>query len=64
MKKYGQQEWLKFTSQINVYLSCHFAFFGKNIFEHTLAMSPTATTPPREYAEVFVNMVGVSAISK
>jgi len=50
------------TNQMNVYLSCHLAFLGRNALEPTYAMNPTARTPARENAEVLVNMVGASAM--
>jgi hypothetical protein len=46
----------KFTSHTKVYLSCHLAFLGKKVFEPIYAMSPRVTTPPKEYAEVAVNI--------
>ena len=50
------------TNQMNVYLSCHFAFLGSKTLEPTYAITPRASTPARENADVLVNMVGVSAM--
>jgi hypothetical protein len=50
------------TNQMNVYLSCHLAFLGRKPLEPTYAITPRASTPARENAEVLVNMVGVSAM--
>ena len=47
---------------MNVYLSCHRAFLGRNSFEATYAMNPEASTPARENAEVLVDMVGASVM--
>ena len=49
---------------MNVTLSCHLAFVGKNAFAAVDAVKPINATPANEYAEVAVKNSGCAAASR